>query len=52
VPSTTADGVKCVIVNHELREVEPKAWDFCVNFAKDNDLQMITLDARGQPIDG
>lgn len=52
VPSTTADGVKCVIVNRELREVEPKAWDFCVNFAKDNDLQMIEFDAQGRPVEG
>ena len=33
------DGVKCVIVNEALRDVEPMAWDFCMNFAKDNDLQ-------------
>ena len=37
---TVINGVKCVVVNSELREVEPMAWDFAINFAKDNDLQM------------
>lgn len=36
---TTIDGVKCVIVNEALRDVEPMAWDFVMNFARDNDLQ-------------
>jgi hypothetical protein len=35
---TVIDGVKCVIVNRELRDYEPMAWDFVLNFAKDNDL--------------
>jgi len=33
------NGVKCVIVNERLREVEPMAWDFVINFARDNELQ-------------
>jgi hypothetical protein len=33
-------GVKGVVVNAELREAEPLAWDFVINFAKDNHLQM------------
>jgi hypothetical protein len=33
------NGVKCVIVNERLREVEPMAWDFVMNFARDNQLQ-------------
>jgi len=37
---TNIDGVKCVIVNRELRNYEPMAWDFVINFAKDNDLKM------------
>ena len=37
---TLINGVKCVVVNSELREAEPMAWDFAINFAKDNDLQM------------
>lgn len=36
---TTLNGVKCVVVHRDLREAEPMAWDFCMNFAKDNDLQ-------------
>jgi hypothetical protein len=38
-PSTVA-GVKCVIVNEALREIEPMAWDFVMNFARDNGLQV------------
>ena len=34
------NGVKCVIVNEALREVEPMAWDFVMNFARDNALQV------------
>ena len=37
---TVVDGVKAVVVNRQLREVEPMAWDFVLNFAKDNDLQV------------
>ena len=37
---TVVDGVKCVVVHSDLREAEPMAWDFCINFAKDNDLQV------------
>jgi Protein of unknown function (DUF3579) len=34
------DGVKCVIVDQRLREVEPMAWDFVMHFARDNRLQV------------
>jgi hypothetical protein len=34
------NGVKCVIVNEALRELEPMAWDFVMNFARDNQLQV------------
>jgi len=37
---TVINGVKCVVVNGDLREAEPMAWDFCLNFARDNDLQV------------
>jgi hypothetical protein len=37
---TVINGIKCVVVNSALREIEPMAWDFAINFAKDNDLQM------------
>lgn len=35
------NGVKCVIVNEKLREVELMAWDFVMNFARDNQLQVV-----------
>ena len=38
---TTLDGAKCVVVNRALREHEPMAWDFVMNFAKDNELQVV-----------
>ena len=34
------NGVKCVIVNEELKRLEPMAWDFVMNFARDNQLQV------------
>lgn len=40
---TVVDGVKCVVVHRDLRDAEPMAWDFAMNFARDNDLQ--TLEA-------
>ena len=36
----TVDGVKCVIVNEALRDIEPMAWDFVMNFARDNGLKV------------
>ena len=37
---TVIGNVKCVVVNIELRDYEPMAWDFVMNFARDNDLQV------------
>lgn len=34
------NGLKCVIVNEQLRAIEPMAWDFVMNFARDNQLQL------------
>lgn len=34
------NGLKYVIVNEGLRDVEPMAWDFVMNFARDNQLQL------------
>lgn len=39
------DGVKCVIVSEALRDVEPMAWDFVMNFARDNELRVLDLPA-------
>jgi hypothetical protein len=32
--------VKCIIVHRDMRDYDVMAWDFCVNFARDNDLQV------------
>lgn len=37
---TVVGGVKCVIVNEALKSIEPMAWDFVMNFARDNQLQL------------
>ena len=37
---TVMNGTKCVVINRDLRDYEPMAWDFCLNFAKDNELQV------------
>jgi hypothetical protein len=39
------DGVKCVLVNEALRGIEPMAWDFVMNFARDNQLTVVELTA-------
>lgn len=35
------NGVKCVVVNRALRDYDVMAWDFVLNFARDNDLQIV-----------
>ncbi|HEY7803360.1 MAG TPA: DUF3579 domain-containing protein [Orrella sp.] len=35
------DGVKCVVVDERLRDIEPLAWKFVHDFATDNDLQTL-----------
>ena len=37
---TSVGNVKCVVLHSDLRDYEVMAWDFCLNFAKDNDLQV------------
>jgi hypothetical protein len=32
--------VKCVVINEKIKTIEPMAWHFVMNFAKDNDLQV------------
>uniref|UniRef100_UPI001A9F199D DUF3579 domain-containing protein n=1 Tax=Pseudomonas sp. 95_A TaxID=2813570 RepID=UPI001A9F199D len=38
VRPTLLGDLKCVIVDARLRDVEPMAFDFVMNFAKDNNL--------------
>lgn len=33
-------NVKCVVVDERLRDLEPMAFDFVMNFARDNNLQV------------
>ena len=39
IPSAIG-STKCVIVHPDLRDYDVMAWDFCMNFAKDNELQL------------
>ena len=41
VPTTNDAGQKCVIVHVDLRDAEVMAWDFVLNFARDNQLQVV-----------
>ena len=38
------NGIKCVLVSEKLRDLEPKAWDFVMHFARDNQLQVTEAD--------
>ena len=50
VRPTVLNGTKAVVVNAALKDLEPLAWHFVVNFAKDNDLQVV--DACLLPLPG
>ncbi|MDP1899379.1 MAG: DUF3579 domain-containing protein [Rubrivivax sp.] len=43
------DGVRCVRVSDALRGLEPMAWDFVMNFARDNHLAVVPV---GHPDEG
>lgn len=38
---TTMNGIKVVILHSDLREYDVMAWDFAINFARDNGLQVV-----------
>ena len=40
VPPITANGVRCVVVDLRLEQVEPMAYRFLLAFAKDNELEV------------
>jgi len=44
VHPVTASGVRCVVVDMRLEEIEPMAYRFLLSFAKDNELK--TRDGR------
>jgi hypothetical protein len=41
------DGVKCVLVSEALKDIEPMAWDFVMNFARDNQLKVTQVGDEG-----
>ncbi len=41
VRPTMLNGVKAVVVNNDIKQIEPLAYHFVRNFAKDNDLQVV-----------
>ena len=41
VRPTMLNGVKAVVVNNDIKNIEPLAYHFVRNFAKDNDLQIV-----------
>jgi hypothetical protein len=41
------DGVRCVRVSEALRGIEPMAWDFVMNFARDNALRVLDVPDGG-----
>ena len=43
------DEVRCVIVSEALRDIEPMAWDFAMNFARDNELQVAEVCMLPEP---
>jgi hypothetical protein len=49
VKPVVSAGVKCVVVDLRLKEIEPMAYSFCVNFARDNHLK--TRSGRLKPRD-
>jgi Protein of unknown function (DUF3579) len=38
---TVIEGIKCVVVNERIKTIEPKAWDFALDFAKSNQLRVV-----------
>lgn len=42
-----SEGVKCVLINRQLKEIEPMAFRFVVSFARDNDLEV--REGRSKP---
>ena len=47
---TAIKGIKSIVVHPDLRQAEPMAWDFVLNFARDNDLKVFC--AEQDPLDG
>jgi hypothetical protein len=44
------NGVKCVVIDERLEQLEPLAMKFIMNFIKDNDLQLINACLLPDPV--
>jgi hypothetical protein len=49
VRPTMLNGVKAVVVNNDIKQIEPLAYHFVRNFAKDNDLQVVEACLMPEP---
>ena len=49
VRPTLLNGIKSVVVNEDLRDIEPLAYHFVVDFARDNDLQVVAACLLPEP---
>jgi len=49
VVPVNVDGVRCVVVDKRLRELEPLAWKFVCGFASDNNLKTSDRVVSGAP---
>lgn len=45
----TSEGMKCVVVDVRLKEIEPMAYNFLLNFARDNELEVRSGRAAPRP---
>ncbi len=41
VKPTSINGVRCVVVDRKLEELDPRAFRFLMGFARDNELQVL-----------
>ena len=49
VRPTVLNGIKSVVVDEALRQIEPLAYHFVMDFARDNDLQIIAACLLPEP---
>ena len=35
------DNIRCVVIDPEVQNIEPLAWEFALNFAQDNNLVVV-----------
>lgn len=52
VRAIVLDGVKCVVVDERLASIEPKALEFVLNFARDNNLNIVQACLLDKPEQG